>query len=277
MHKKYVLTALNVLVTTIAVVVTVSAGPARPPGPPQDTYSYSLSDIYDRLDGKMSSKSAFTEPSSGPEISTGPGLDEIYQKIGERAPVPRTGQVKCWDANGNEINCTGTGQDGEYRKGATWPFPRFEDNGDGTATDKLTGLVWLKNANCEVFFSGDSVGSNLRNWDEALAAANSLANGYCGLTDGSSAGDWRLPNVRELASLIDYSHALPALPAGHPFTDIQTINWGYWSSSTCVEKTAADTGDYAWIVTFAHLGKILCELKTESVPNGYMLPVRDGE
>jgi hypothetical protein len=270
MQKKYVLTALNALVTTIAVAATVSAGPARPPGPPQDTYSYSLSDIYDRLDGKESTKSAFTEPSSGPGISTGIALDDIYQKIGERAPVPKTGQVKCWDVDGDEIDCAGTGQDGEYRKGTTWPFPRFEDNGDGTATDRMTGLVWLTNANCTVFFSGDGTGKNRRDWDEALTAANSLADGYCGLTDGSSAGDWRLPNVRELLSLIDYGHTLPALPTGHPFTDIQMVNWGYWSSSTCVDAT------YAWVVVVASVNN-QCDMKTNTVASGYVLPVRDGE
>jgi len=41
-------------------------------------------------------------------------------------------------------------------------------------------------------------------WDEAMTAAKGLKDGDCGLTDGSVAGDWRLPNVREFLSLIDY-------------------------------------------------------------------------
>ncbi len=275
MHKKYILTVLNVLVATIAVVVTVSAGPARPPGLPHDTFGYSLSDIYDRLNtGKMTTKSAFTEPDSAPGTSTGYSLDDLYSLVGERAPVAKTGQTKCWDVDGNEINCTGTGQDGEYRKGATWPIPRFENNGDGTATDKLTGLVWLTNANCTVFFSGDSTGENRRDWDEALTAANSLASGYCGLADDSSAGDWRLPNVRELLSLIDYSRDHPALPSGHPFTDVQMLNWGYWSSST-VLNTTFDPEEYAWVVGMIH-GGTGSELKSYA-DSGYVLAVRDGE
>ena len=56
-------------------------------------------------------------------------------------------------------------------------------------------------------------------------AANSLHDGWtgddfggdCGLSDGSSAGDWRLPNTRELLSLIDFGRSAPALPSGHPF------------------------------------------------------------
>lgn len=275
MHKKYVLTMLHVLVTTIALVVTVSASPARPPGPPQDTYSYSLGDVYDRLNtGKMTTKSAFTEPDSAPGTSLGYSFDDLYEMIGERAPVARTGQTKCWDINGTEINCTGTGQDGEYRKGAVWPFPRFENHGDGTATDNLTGLVWLTNANCTVFFYGDNTGENRRDWDEALAAANSLAPGYCGLADGSSAGDWRLPNVRELLSLIDYGRTRPALPSGHPFTDVQTLNWGYWSSDTLLDTTF-NSEEYAWLVEMVH-GGTRSELKSYA-DSGYVLAVRDGE
>ena len=34
------------------------------------------------------------------------------------------------------------------KKGVAWPNPRFTDNGNGTVTDNLTGLIWLKNANC---------------------------------------------------------------------------------------------------------------------------------
>jgi hypothetical protein len=96
---------------------------------------------------------------------------------------------------------------------------RLIDNGDGTVADNLTGLIWLKNANC----FGES------SWLEALACCNGLENGKCGLSDGSRAGDWRLPNIRELHSLIDYRNHNPALPSGHPFTGVQSNV--YWSST----------------------------------------------
>ena len=64
-----------------------------------------------------------------------------------KAPVPKTGQVICWDV-GNIIPCANTGQDGELQKGVALPTPRFTDNSNGTITDRLTGLIWLKNANC---------------------------------------------------------------------------------------------------------------------------------
>jgi 2',3'-cyclic-nucleotide 2'-phosphodiesterase (5'-nucleotidase family) len=49
---------------------------------------------------------------------------------------------------------------------------------------------------------------------QALIDASNLKSGMAGLTDGSKAGDWRLPNVRELHSLIDFGRGTPALPEG---------------------------------------------------------------
>ncbi len=155
-------------------------------------------------------------------------------------PVQQTEQTRCWNSSGTEISCIGTGQDGDSQAGVAWPIPRFTKNGDGTVTDNLTGLIWLEDANC----------FGQRNWTNALAAANSLFegsttdpnNGDCGLSDGSTVGEWRLPNVREQFSLIHFGLTLPALPntvgtgqwaEGDPF-------WGvvvqclqpYWTSST---------------------------------------------
>lgn len=145
------------------------------------------------------------------------------------ARVGETGQVTCWDGSGAVTPCTGTGQDGEVRSGVAWPAPRFVDNLDGTVTDALTGVVWLKNANC--------FGS--RTWATALADAASLANGSCGLTDASMPGEWRLPTVNELQSLIDYECSAPALAnaagtaawsEGDAFSGVQSGQ--YWSSTS---------------------------------------------
>ena len=64
------------------------------------------------------------------------------------APVEDTGQQGCWDTGGLETACSGAGQDGELQAGVNWPTPRFTDNGDGTVTDNLTGLIWLKLVTC---------------------------------------------------------------------------------------------------------------------------------
>jgi hypothetical protein len=123
------------------------------------------------------------------------------------APVEKTGQTRCYDTRG-EVSCTGIGQDGGYQKGVAWPNPRFTDNANGTVTDNLTGLIWLKNVNSNCF--------GQRNWATALSDVNNLAAGHCGLTDDSRAGDWRLPSVRELFSLADFSQYGPALPSTSP-------------------------------------------------------------
>jgi hypothetical protein len=143
------------------------------------------------------------------------------------AAVERTGQTTSYE----------TGDDGDLQKGSAWPTPRFVDNADGTVTDNLTGLIWLQDANCVTFFLSDVTGQNNRYWNTALTAANSLANGYCGLSDGSSTGDWRLPNIKEFQSLIDCSQHSPALPSDHPFTSVQ--NSSYWSSTTYAYSTTS--------------------------------------
>jgi Protein of unknown function (DUF1566) len=123
-------------------------------------------------------------------------------------------------ATGQQISY-GAGDDASAKKGVAWSAAtRFTDNQDGTITDSLTGLVWLKDAGC--------LGSAL--WSNALTAANDLADGSCGLTDASTAGQWRLPNLIELESLIDVSSANPALPANHPFLDVS--NGVYWTSTS---------------------------------------------
>ena len=117
-----------------------------------------------------------------------------------------------------------------------WPSPRFTDNGNGTVTDNLTGLIWLKDANCTDSAGGIIRDGGLLNWPSALAWCNNLAHGSCGLTDNSAAGDWRLPNINELKSLVDHSRHDPDLPGGHPFANVQSV-W-YWSSTSNPVYTA---------------------------------------
>jgi hypothetical protein len=183
--------------------------------------------------------------------------------------VPETGQTGCWDANGTSIFCTGTGQDGEYQLGVLpavppstnpytvygWGGVRFTDNLDGTVTDNLTGLIWLKNANC---FSS-------RTWTNALSDCNSLANETCSLTDGSSAGDWRLPNINELHSLVDPTQSNPALPVDYPFANV--LSSSYWSSTTY-----ASNPYYAWFVYMSY-GNVNYANMDYSY---YVWPVRSG-
>ncbi len=63
----------------------------------------------------------------------------------------------------------------------------------------------------------------------ALTYANQLSSGQCGLTDGSIASQWRMPNINELESLVDILRSNPALSAGNPFTNVAN---SYWSSTS---------------------------------------------
>ncbi|MBF0524022.1 MAG: DUF1566 domain-containing protein [Deltaproteobacteria bacterium] len=196
------------------------------------------------------------EPANPPTpsiaIQTPRAADSAYP-----AMVPVTGQTTCYDSSGNIIACANTGQDGDKQAGVAWPNPRFTDNTDGTVTDNLTGLIWLKNSYC--------LGTQL--WSDALGAANGLASGSCGLSDGSHAGDWRLPNITEMFSLTDGSQYNPALPAGHPFTGVHS-GGGYWTSTTNAYLTSA-----AWVV-YIYDGGVAMFSKAA---NSYFWPVRGGQ
>jgi hypothetical protein len=161
------------------------------------------------------------------------------------APVARTGQT----------SLERTHDDGDLEKGVQWPDPRFTDNDDGTVTDNLTGLVWLKKANSEY-----------ASWNEAIDFCKNLNDGESGLSDGSSAGEWRLLNIRELQSLIDYGSYNPVLPSGYPFTSL-IATYEYWTSTTY-----DGNGDIAWYIDI-YDGDLYLHDKGN---DHHVWPVRDG-
>jgi|GEM_PF-1105413 len=198
---------------------------------------------------------------------SGAAVTGAYVPGSAPARVAKTGQTTTYTA----------GDDGHLGVGAGKVTPRFTDNANGTITDNLTGLIWLKDANCTAFYAGDATDTNFRNWTNALTAANSLTSvgGYCGLSDGSTAGQWRLPSYQELASLADYAFIDPVVPntagtgpwtAGDPFTSVQRVY--YWSSTT-----SADDPTEAWRV-------YLIDGAVNSIIKGwtcYVWPVRGGQ
>jgi hypothetical protein len=125
-----------------------------------------------------------------------------------------------------EISCPGTGQDGEIQLGQAWPRPRFKVR-DGVVADRLTGLVWLKDAN----HGGFPVA-----WDEALQEVRRLNQ-----LNWQGIRDWRLPNRRELRSLLSHQHSKPALPSDHKFSKV--FQGWYWTSTSAALNPA-----YAWYV-----------------------------
>jgi hypothetical protein len=130
--------------------------------------------------------------------------------------------------------------------GVQWPVPRFTDRKNGTVKDNLTGLVWLKNAGA----------FKEMNWADGLTTCAALANGQAGLTDGSKAGQWRMPNVRELLSLttVDFATA-PAIPntdgsgqwsEGDPFSSVKygaKVDSSYWTSTVSTQNK-----NQAWVL-----------------------------
>jgi hypothetical protein len=99
----------------------------------------------------------------------------------------------------------------------------FTDNGDGTVTDTSTGLMWQQAGS-----------SNSMDWGEALA--------YCEALNLGGYTDWRLPNEKELRSLVDYSRYNPAINTA--FFPNTAALW-YWSSTTFADGT-----DSAWGMGF---------------------------
>lgn len=81
--------------------------------------------------------------------------------------------------------------------------------------DRETGLVWER-----------SPDGGTRDWDFAL--------GHCNVTTVGNRMGWRLPTFQELVSLLDpslFGIVAPALPAGHPFRNLQ-LSESYWSATT---------------------------------------------
>lgn len=150
-----------------------------------------------------------------------------------QAAVPDTGQIYCYDVTGTSTPCPQPGealfgQDANYQ-GVP---PAFQDNGDGTTTDLNTGLMWQQDPGTKM------------DWDQAMANAASINTG--GYTD------WRVPTIKELYSLIDFSgytgmdaeSSIPYIDEnyflffyGDESAGERVIDAQYWSSTEYVSTT----------------------------------------
>ena len=126
---------------------------------------------------------------------------------------------------------------------------KFIDNGDGTVTDLSTGLMWAK----DMHSAGCNHGKMLT-WQGAMQYAKSLS--FAGYSD------WRLPSIKELVSIADYSKLSPAIhgifkgtPCGY-----------FWSGSNFKSDTRG-----AWVVGF-DTGRVNGDDKSEFF---YIRCVRD--
>jgi hypothetical protein len=170
---------------------------------------------------------------------------------GDSQDGPATGQTTCWNTAGTVIPCAGTGHDGDVQAGAALAYA---DNGDGTVTDLNTGLMWEKKSDDGSIHDKDTTYT----WDDAFAVH------VAGLNSGTFAGhaDWRVPNVKELVSIVNY-----AIPYPGPIVDA-AFNTGcapvctvttcsctqpqpYWSSTTY-----PGSPNFAWFVYFFDGGTV---------------------
>lgn len=126
---------------------------------------------------------------------------------------------------------------------STTPTERFILHGDGTVSDTQTGLMWKQCAEGQsgAECAGDAEGFT---WSEALRRAEALNNagGFAGYRD------WRLPNIKELYSIVERQCYEPAIN----LTIFPNTSSWFWSSSLVVgnSRRAKDVyfsyGDGQW-------------------------------
>ena len=146
------------------------------------------------------------------------------------------------------------GDDGTYQKGMAFNYQTSNPAGNGeiVTTDNVTGLMWASDGNGAGCFNGGT-----RTWTESLDWAEGLT--FAGYSD------WRLPNRRELESLINAGRANPAINTTYfPNTSADY----YWSGSTYADLTVG-----AWVVGFDVSGVGAYD-KTDTY---YVRAVRGGE
>lgn len=135
-------------------------------------------------------------------------------------PVVDTNQTQCYD-DAQAIPCATVGEDFYAQDAQVLGMqPSYTDNGDGTVTDRVTGLMWTK--------SPDLNGDGAINLADKLSYAEAQA----GAASFRQAGydDWRLPSIKELYSLIDFSGVDPSglgTSGLEPFIDTAYFDFGY--------------------------------------------------
>lgn len=166
---------------------------------------------------------------------------------------PATGQTTAYPAEKKDRipGAVAVPDDGTLQAGATLSYT---DNGDGTITDNNTGLVWEKKSDDFnllhdkdniYWWSGNSAQETVWDWLEDVNAE--AFGGY---------QDWRIPNVKELLSIMDFQKqwAVPAafntncVPGATVLTGSCTFQSIYWTSTTEAASIVGGTSTSAWEV-----------------------------
>ena len=169
-----------------------------------------------------------------------------------RSLLPDTGQTASYtDTYGEDHDYT-SANSAVCDRAASGTDASFTDNGDGTIIDNCTNLMWKK---CSEGLSGATCGTgsaSTMTWENALAQCETVAlcnddtfavDGDCSENEGVKYNDWRLPNINELLSIVNYSTASPSINT----TYFPNTMSGYYYSST----NRFSNSLYAWGFTFS--------------------------
>ena len=176
---------------------------------------------------------------------------------GEQIEIPHIGQETEFVTGEGEAEIHfDSGEGNKTEEGAEPLSSRFKDNGDGTVSDPNTGLVWTKDAN----LPGDTM-----LFHQALDYIEEMNEGK---HPNLGYADWRLPTLHELRSLIDYTKFTSEghiLPDGHPFANIQSLNFNSGTSPSYLSNS-----DHSLFIS------LYCRLVGHNVITcyGYVWPVR---
>jgi hypothetical protein len=150
--------------------------------------------------------------------------------------LPDTGQTSCYKTAGTVVSCSGAGVDGSVLGSS----PSYTLNGSApnqTTQDNITGLMW----------TSDGAGAGC---DNGTTPTWTVALSFCEALNFGGYSDWRLPNVRELMSIMNYGASPPPAINAAYFPNTATSNY-YWSSTTSMTSYS-----YAWGVYFGENGSV---------------------
>lgn len=136
---------------------------------------------------------------------------------------------------------------------------RFKDNGDGTVTDTITGLMWTKDA---------QLGGEIPAWEKARGYVGAM---NAGKNENYGHTDWRIPDLKEIEKFTEGTEEYgPASPTGDPFVNVKANQTSYF----CWNKEARKYGTgMVWDV-FKWSGRL--RSRSGEIENTFIWPVRGG-